>query len=77
MDKPGNLRKTCSDYSADEVDAREVRFAQISGMPSKGFLSDVIMVKAVAASGMVMSEGFLSSNLFVILLLFRHGSTLG
>jgi hypothetical protein len=77
MDIPRNLRKTCSNYSADEVDTREVRFPQISGVPSKGFLSNVIMVKAMAASGMMMSEGFLSGNLFVILLLFRHGSTLG
>jgi hypothetical protein len=66
------LRETCSYDSADEVDAREVRLAQISSMPTEGFLSDVVMVKAMTTSSVLMGETWVSGDLFAILLLFRH-----
>jgi len=42
-------------------------------MATKGFLSDMIMVKAVTAGGMLMSEALVSGgDFFAVLLLFRH-----
>ena len=42
-------------------------------MATKGFLSDMIMVKAMAAGSMLMSEALVGcGDFFAVLLLFRH-----
>jgi len=42
-------------------------------MATKGFLSNMIMVKAMAAGSMLMSEALVGGgDFFAVLLLFRH-----
>jgi hypothetical protein len=69
---PGMIVLNTHHYSADKVYACEVRLAQISSMSAKGFLSDMIMVEAMTASGVLMGETGISRNLFAILFLFSH-----
>jgi hypothetical protein len=58
------------DDCTNKVHAREVAFAQISGVATNGLLSDVVMVKS--RTGM-LGEGVCGSGILLVLLLVRHG----
>lgn len=64
----------CETYNdcADEVDACKVRFAQIGCMSTERLLGDMIMVKSMAASSMVVGEAAFCRDFFAILLLVCH-----
>jgi hypothetical protein len=58
------------DDCANEVYAREIALAQISGVTTNGLLSNVVMVKP--CTGM-LGQRICSSGFLLVLLLVRHG----
>ena len=57
---------------ADEVHACKVRLAQIGCVSTERLFGDMIMVKSMAASSMLVGEAAFCSDFFAILLLVRH-----